>query len=54
MSMECDTRLLMMAMRERTNRPQATRTPKINFRRYSATAVASMASFALTLFTRSA
>ena len=56
MSMESDSRLMMMAMREKANRPEhlrtRTSTRKLNLRRYSATAAASMAAFALTLFTR--
>jgi len=55
MSMECDTRLSMMALREKTRRnvrPERTRAPKTAVRRYSATAATAMATFALTLFTR--
>ena len=57
MSMECDTRLSMMALQDNENRPAAPRHP--NKRRFrtstaaSATIVASLATFALSLFTRS-
>ena len=54
MSMESDSRLMMMAMREKANRPYRTRTRRTTLRRYSATAAANMAAFALTLFTRGA
>ncbi|QJB55691.1 hypothetical protein [Pseudodesulfovibrio sp. zrk46] len=55
MSMECDTRLAMMALRER-NHAAAPRRNNSRTRRFSAAAassVAAMATFALTLFTRS-
>lgn len=55
MSMECDTRLSMMAMRQRAHNTarnrQSTRITG-RARRYSASAAATMAAFALTLFTR--
>lgn len=52
MSMDCDTRLSMMTLHDRTQRTAA---PRRTSRRRSlgATTVAAMASFALTLFTRS-
>ena len=56
MSMECDTRLSMMALRERTT-PSRQPTPRRRntpVRRFNAASVSSMAAFALTLFTRSA
>jgi hypothetical protein len=50
--MESDSRLMMMAMREKTNRPARVQPRKPIIRRYSATAATSIAAFALTLFTR--
>lgn len=52
MSMECDTRLSMMALEQRAHRPVQTRARRTNVRRYSATAAAAVAAFALMLFTR--
>lgn len=54
MSMDSDCRLIMMALREKATRPERARPRKTNFKRYSATAAAAVAAFALTLFTRSA
>jgi len=54
MSMDSDCRLIMMALREKAHHPERARTRKTNIRRYSATAAATVAAFALTLFTRSA
>ena len=59
MSMDCDTRLSMMALQENIQRPAAPRR-RTRVRRFRAqaaaspTAVASLAPFALTLFTRGA
>lgn len=59
MSMECDTRLSMMALKDNGQHNAAPRR-HTRVRRFrtttaaSATAVASMATFALTLFTRGA
>lgn len=55
MSMDNDTRLMMMHLRERAQQPAPARRP-VPVRRpsLSATTVAAAASFALTLFTRSA
>ncbi|ADU64293.1 MAG: hypothetical protein KUA35_01370 [Pseudodesulfovibrio sp.] len=56
MSMDCDTRLSMMAMRQRAANARTAqpalprRTPRV--RRASQTVAAGMAAFALTLFSR--
>lgn len=59
MSMECDTRLAMMAMRDRAEASQTAHRPAprhrtTRVRRFSTEAAATMAAFALTLFTRTA
>ncbi len=60
MSMECDTRLSMMALADRANQPRQTapRRRTLRARRFNAqtaaTSAATMATFALTLFTRGA
>lgn len=51
MSMECDTRLSMMALRERDNRATTKRRNRRARTNPSSHAIA-VASFALTLFTR--
>lgn len=56
MSMDNDTRLSMMALRDRANHapaPRRTRRARVS-RNIVAPAAAAMASFALTLFTRGA
>ncbi len=53
MSMECDTRLAMMSLRDSANQP-APRSHTPRARRFSAGAFAAMAAFALTLFSRAA
>jgi|GEM_PF-2092316 len=56
MSMECDTRLSMMALRDQTSHapaPRRTRRAR-RARSFVAPAAAAIATFALTLFTRSA
>lgn len=55
MSMDCDTRLSMMALRDQANHgpaPRRTRSAR-RVRNYVAPAAAAIATFALTLFTRS-
>ncbi|QGY39450.1 hypothetical protein GM415_04715 [Pseudodesulfovibrio cashew] len=55
MSMECDTRLSMMALQDRTNHTPAPRRNHLSRRaRNTAASAAAMAAFALTLFTRTA
>ncbi len=55
MSMDCDTRLSMMALQDRTHHAEKPRRTRSARRVSSAAAstVAAMATFALTLFTRS-
>jgi len=58
MSMDCDTRLSMMALRDQANHgpaPRRTRSARSarRVRNYVAPAAAAIATFALTLFTRS-
>jgi hypothetical protein len=55
MSMDCDTRLSMMAMRQRAHDAQQARPTtrrRTRIRRAGAAVTSGMASFALTLFTR--
>jgi hypothetical protein len=56
MSMDCDTRLSMMAMRQRAANERATQPApprrRVRVRRVSQTVAAGMAAFALTLFSR--
>ncbi|WP_319469357.1 hypothetical protein [uncultured Pseudodesulfovibrio sp.] len=53
MSMECDTRLAMMSLRDRAVQP-APRRDSTGARRIGAGVFAALAAFALTLFTRTA
>jgi len=55
MSMECDTRLAMMALRDHPtgNVPRRARRTRRMSAAAAATSLAAMATFALTLFTRS-
>ncbi len=53
MSMECDTRLAMMSLRDRAVQP-APRRYSTGTRRIGAGVFAALAAFALTLFTRTA
>lgn len=54
MSMECDTRLSMMALRDRSNHaPAPRRSSRVRrMRRATTASAAAVATFALTLFTR--
>jgi len=54
MSMDSDSRLIMMALRDKGHRLERTSTRKSNGRRYNAAAASSLAAFALTLFIRTA
>ena len=54
MSMDNDTRLAMLNMRNDARTAQAAPTRRRSFRRYRRIAAATMTAFALTLFTRSA